>query len=80
MASIIYNDSKATNVDATAKAIAAFPGNIHLILGGKDKNSDYTLSPICFAPALRPFTPSARLRRKSNRNCAASSPFIPARR
>ncbi|HEY1578995.1 MAG TPA: UDP-N-acetylmuramoyl-L-alanine--D-glutamate ligase [Terracidiphilus sp.] len=38
----IYNDSKATNVDATAKAIAAFAGNIHLILGGKDKNSDYT--------------------------------------
>jgi UDP-N-acetylmuramoylalanine--D-glutamate ligase len=38
-----YNDSKATNVDATAKAIAAFPVGIHLILGGKDKNSDYTL-------------------------------------
>ena len=38
-----YNDSKATNVDATAKAVAAFPGGIHLILGGKDKNSDYTL-------------------------------------
>lgn len=38
-----YNDSKATNVDATVKAIAAFPGGIHLILGGKDKNSDYTL-------------------------------------
>lgn len=37
-----YNDSKATNVDATAKAIAAFPGGIQLILGGKDKNSDYT--------------------------------------
>jgi UDP-N-acetylmuramoylalanine--D-glutamate ligase len=37
-----YNDSKATNVDATAKAIAAFSGGIHLILGGKDKNSDYT--------------------------------------
>jgi len=37
-----YNDSKATNVDATAKAIAAFNGGIHLILGGKDKNSDYT--------------------------------------
>jgi UDP-N-acetylmuramoylalanine--D-glutamate ligase len=36
-----YNDSKATNVDATAKAIAAFPGGIHLILGGKDKGSDY---------------------------------------
>jgi UDP-N-acetylmuramoylalanine--D-glutamate ligase len=37
-----YNDSKATNVDATSKAIASFPGSIHLILGGKDKNSDYT--------------------------------------
>jgi UDP-N-acetylmuramoylalanine--D-glutamate ligase len=38
-----YNDSKATNVDATAKALAAFNGGIHLILGGKDKGSDYTL-------------------------------------
>jgi UDP-N-acetylmuramoylalanine--D-glutamate ligase len=38
-----YNDSKATNVDATAKAIEAFSSGIHLILGGKDKNSDYTL-------------------------------------
>jgi UDP-N-acetylmuramoylalanine--D-glutamate ligase len=37
-----YNDSKATNVDATAKAVAAFSTGIHLILGGKDKNSDYT--------------------------------------
>ena len=37
-----YNDSKATNVDATAKAIAAFSSGVHLILGGKDKGSDYT--------------------------------------
>jgi UDP-N-acetylmuramoylalanine--D-glutamate ligase len=29
-------------VDATAKAVAAFSTGIHLILGGKDKNSDYT--------------------------------------
>ena len=36
-----YNDSKATNVDATIKAIESFPANIHLILGGKDKGSDY---------------------------------------
>jgi UDP-N-acetylmuramoylalanine--D-glutamate ligase len=38
-----YNDSKATNVDATIKAIESFPGGLHLILGGKDKDSDYTL-------------------------------------
>jgi UDP-N-acetylmuramoylalanine--D-glutamate ligase len=36
-----YNDSKATNVDATKKALEAFAGNVHLILGGKDKDSDY---------------------------------------
>jgi UDP-N-acetylmuramoylalanine--D-glutamate ligase len=44
-----YNDSKATNVDATEKAIEAFAGGIHLILGGKDKGSDYTT----LAPLLR---------------------------
>jgi UDP-N-acetylmuramoylalanine--D-glutamate ligase len=37
-----YNDSKATNVDATLKAIDAFSGNLIVILGGKDKGSDYT--------------------------------------
>ena len=36
-----YDDSKATNVDATIKALESFPANIHLILGGKDKGSDY---------------------------------------
>ena len=36
-----YNDSKATNVDAAEKAIDAFPGGLWIILGGKDKNSDY---------------------------------------
>ena len=36
-----FNDSKATNVDATVKAVESFAGGIHLILGGKDKDSDY---------------------------------------
>lgn len=44
-----YNDSKATNVDATLKAIAAFDGGLWIILGGKDKGSDY--APL--VPALR---------------------------
>src|SRR5437867_759079 len=38
-----YNDSKATNVDATLKALDAFPGRILILLGGKDKGSDYTV-------------------------------------
>ncbi len=38
-----YNDSKATNVDATIKALESFPSNINLILGGKDKGSDYSV-------------------------------------
>jgi UDP-N-acetylmuramoylalanine--D-glutamate ligase len=44
-----YNDSKATNVDATMKAVASFDGGVHLILGGKDKGSDYSV----LAPLLR---------------------------
>ncbi len=42
-----FNDSKATNVDATVKAIESFAGGIQLILGGKDKDSDYaTMVPL----------------------------------
>ena len=37
-----YNDSKATNVDSTLKAIEAFDGPLWVILGGKDKGSDYS--------------------------------------
>jgi UDP-N-acetylmuramoylalanine--D-glutamate ligase len=44
-----YNDSKATNVDATKKALEAFAGGVHLILGGKDKDSDYGELAICCA-------------------------------
>jgi UDP-N-acetylmuramoylalanine--D-glutamate ligase len=38
-----YNDSKATSVDATLKAVDAFAGNLWVILGGKDKGLDYSL-------------------------------------
>ncbi len=48
-----YNDSKATNVDATLKAIAAFPGALWVILGGKDKGSD-------FAPLAEPLKEKAQ--------------------
>ena len=35
------NDSKATNVDATLKALTAYSGGVHLILGGYDKGAAY---------------------------------------
>ena len=35
------NDSKATNVDATLKALTAYSGDVHLILGGYDKGADF---------------------------------------
>jgi len=38
-----YNDSKATSVDATLKAVDAFPGHLWVILGGKDKGLDYSV-------------------------------------
>jgi len=36
-----FNDWKATNVDATIKALESFKGGLWVILGGKDKDSDY---------------------------------------
>ena len=48
-----YNDSKATNVDSTLKAIDAFNGSLWIILGGKDKGSDY-------APLALPLAAKAR--------------------
>ncbi len=38
-----FNDSKATNVDSTLKSLEAFPGNIHLIAGGRDKAGDFSI-------------------------------------
>jgi UDP-N-acetylmuramoylalanine--D-glutamate ligase len=49
-----FNDSKATNVDATLKAIDAFPGGLLVILGGKDKGGSY-------APLIEPLRQRARL-------------------
>jgi UDP-N-acetylmuramoylalanine--D-glutamate ligase len=42
-----YNDSKATNVDSTIKALEAFDQGVIVILGGKDKGGDYApLAPL----------------------------------
>lgn len=40
---VFYNDSKATNLDAAERALAAFPGReVLVILGGRDKGASWT--------------------------------------
>ena len=63
-----YNDSKATNVDSTLKAIDAFPGRLWIILGGKDKGSDYS-------PLVAPLQAKAR----AALLIGAATPLIAAR-
>ncbi|MFN0100860.1 MAG: UDP-N-acetylmuramoyl-L-alanine--D-glutamate ligase [Bryobacteraceae bacterium] len=60
-----YNDSKATNVDAAEKAIDAFPGGLWIILGGKDKHSDY-----------RPLAPRLAAKAKGILTIGAAAPII----
>jgi len=38
-----YNDSKATNTDAVVRALESFQENIILILGGREKTTDFSL-------------------------------------
>lgn len=40
---VFYNDSKATNVDASLKSIQSFAGDIIVIMGGRDKGGDFSI-------------------------------------
>jgi UDP-N-acetylmuramoylalanine--D-glutamate ligase len=60
-----YNDSKATNVDSTLKAIEAFSGPLWVILGGKDKGSDY-----------RPLAPPLAAKARAAMLIGAAAPII----
>jgi UDP-N-acetylmuramoylalanine--D-glutamate ligase len=50
-----YNDSKATNLDAAARALGSFTaGTIHLIVGGRDKGGEWdSLAPLVRERARR---------------------------
>jgi len=69
-----FNDSKATNVDATLKALDAFPGNLLVILGGKDKGSDYTILRKSLRQHARMVLLIGAAADKLNRNWEASCP------
>jgi len=62
-----YNDSKATNVDSTQKALDAFAGGLWVILGGRDKASDY-----------RPLGESLRTKAKAVLLIGEAAPIIQA--
>ena len=72
-----YNDSKATNVDAAMKAIASFPGGVHLILGGKDKDSDYTLLQPLLRERVRAVYTIGSAAQKIERQIAEAVPPVP---
>jgi UDP-N-acetylmuramoylalanine--D-glutamate ligase len=73
-----YNDSKATNVDATLKALESFPRGIHIILGGKDKGSDYTvLRPLLKQRAAQVYTIGAAAE-KIESHISGAAPVIRA--
>jgi len=73
-----YNDSKATNVDAAMKAIASFPSGVHLILGGKDKNSDYTLMRPLLEARVRAVYTIGAAAEKIAAEIAGASPLVHA--
>jgi UDP-N-acetylmuramoylalanine--D-glutamate ligase len=62
-----YNDSKATNVDSALKAMEAFASPLWVILGGKDKGSDYS-----------PLGPSLAARARAGLLIGAATPLIAA--
>jgi UDP-N-acetylmuramoylalanine--D-glutamate ligase len=69
-----YNDSKATNVDSTVKALQSFDGNIIVILGGKDKGSDYTV----LAPLISERVKQVILIGAASEKLQAAAPMIRA--
>jgi UDP-N-acetylmuramoylalanine--D-glutamate ligase len=73
-----YNDSKATNVDATIKALESFASGIHLVLGGKDKGSDYSvLGPLIRERVKRVYTIGAAAQ-KIESQITGAAPIVQA--
>jgi UDP-N-acetylmuramoylalanine--D-glutamate ligase len=73
-----YNDSKATSVDATLKAIDAFSGGLWIILGGKDKDSDFTVLQEPLRAKARAALLIGAAANKIARQLGDSVPVIPA--
>jgi UDP-N-acetylmuramoylalanine--D-glutamate ligase len=73
-----YNDSKATNTDATIKALESFSGGIILILGGRDKGSDYTVLRALVSTRVKALVLLGEACEKIRLHLAATAPMFQA--
>ncbi len=73
-----YNDSKATSVDAAAKALSTFASGVHLILGGKDKGAPYAPLRPLLKGRVREILLVGAAAEKIARELAGSTDLVPA--
>jgi UDP-N-acetylmuramoylalanine--D-glutamate ligase len=72
------NDSKATNVDSVEKALQSFGEPVHLILGGRDKQGDFTaLAPLVRAHVKAIYT-IGEAAAKVERQLQGEAPIVPS--
>jgi UDP-N-acetylmuramoylalanine--D-glutamate ligase len=71
------NDSKATNVDSVEKALQSFKEPVHLILGGRDKEGDFSLlAPLVKLHVARIYT-IGEAAAKVEKQLAGAAPILP---
>ncbi len=73
-----YNDSKATNIDATIKALEAFSSGVILILGGRDKGSDFRVLAPLVRERVKHLILIGEASRKISSQLAGSAPMFQA--
>jgi UDP-N-acetylmuramoylalanine--D-glutamate ligase len=72
------NDSKATNPDATIKALTAFAGGVHLILGGSLKGGSFAdlAAAVASGPVVGSYLIGAAADALADALTAAGAPFV----
>ncbi len=74
-----YNDSKATNIGAVYKSLESFPGNIILLLGGRDKGGDFTRLRELVSERVKLILVIGEAREKITTSLRGTAPVLPCR-